>query len=227
MKTLHGTEGGDAWRRHLSDVSELAWSDYSSLRLTPLRPTIWLMLALNEKSNHFRIDHPPARRFCHLLVSFLIKAIGCINLSFDRRRLDFEMKGGWERWRLEQDIRIRSSGLVCLTYQELESDWFAKAKSEHADSVRHLGSAQSFTARATPTIIYPKLKITSSGLFKPILVDSTCLCPRPTEHILVNSCRARTLLLEKLDMTQTEMVKRPEGWSANLNIYKIYIAKYI
>ena len=89
---------GDAWRRHLSDASELGWSDYSSLRLTPLRPTIWLMLALNEKSNHFRIDHPAARRFCHLLVSFLIKAIGCINLSFDRRRLDFEMKGA-ERWR--------------------------------------------------------------------------------------------------------------------------------
>ena len=105
---------------------------------------------------------------------------------------------------------------LCLTYQELESDWFAEAKSEHADSVRHLGSVQSFTASATPTMIHRKLKITSSRLLKPELVDSTCLCPRPTEHILVNSCKARTLLLLKLDMTQTEMVKRPEGWSANL-----------
>ena len=135
MKTSQGTavSGEGINLRRPSPASQIT-HHYVWHHSVPPSDSRWLE---NEKSNHFRIDHP-ARRFCHLLVSFLIKAISCINLSFDRRRLDFEMRV-WmvkmEDWDFGQDQD------TCLTYQELESDRFAETKSEHADGVGHLRSA--------------------------------------------------------------------------------------
>ena len=81
---------------------------------------------------------------------------------------------------------------MCLTYQELESDWFAEAKSEHADSVRHLGSGQSFTARAaTPSMIYRKLKS--------LPVDYSNLEPKTSGFYLFVSSSHRAHLGQQLE----------------------------
>ena len=109
MKTSQGTavSGEGINLRRPSPASQIT-HHYVWHHSVPPSDSRWLE---NEKSNHFRIDHP-ARRFCHLLVSFLIKAISCINLSFDRRRLDFEMRV-WmvkmEDWDGGQDIVIKET----------------------------------------------------------------------------------------------------------------------